>query len=146
MLLRTPVDQRRNARHFPSSENAQSSSAMPAGGEVSLRRSPLATDTSDRPDVSSAIAIAPPLAKFYDLLNDSQKAKFNALGTNIARVADQSRGNSLERRIQAAEQQGAMTAAFAATGTGGASQRMLKTTLALTAARKETRIEGQEKQ
>jgi hypothetical protein len=74
----------------------------------------------------------------------SAGSKFNAASTNLNRIADSQRGNSLERRIQAAETQGAMTAAAAATGTGGASQRMLKTAMAATSARREGRIEHAE--
>lgn len=76
----------------------------------------------------------------------SAGAKYNAAGTNIARIADKTRGDTLERRIQAAEQQGAATAAFAASGTGGTTQMMLKTAMAATAARRETRIGDRNRQ
>src|ERR1700751_2377692 len=59
MLPVKPGNQRTNARHFSSSEKAQSSSTMPGGPEVSLRRSPLVTVTRDRPEVSSDIPIEP---------------------------------------------------------------------------------------
>lgn len=70
----------------------------------------------------------------------SAGSKYNAGQTNLARVADNVAGGSLERRIQAAEAQGELTASFAASGTGGGSQQMLKAALAGTMARREVRI------
>jgi hypothetical protein len=68
----------------------------------------------------------------------------NAAGLNILRTLDSRTAGSLERRISDAEQQGAVTAATAARGVGGATSRMLKLALQATAARRDTQIEGRE--
>lgn len=73
-------------------------------------------------------------------------SKFNAMTVNLGRIDDKRRGDSLERKIVNAEQQGAATAAFAASGVGGASQQMLKTAMATAAARREVRIGDRERQ
>ena len=73
-------------------------------------------------------------------------SKVNSATTNMLRVQDANARGSLERKIAAAEQQGAITAAIAAAGTGGASARMLHNTLALTTARREVQIQDREAQ
>ncbi|APU00301.1 internal virion protein [Ralstonia phage RS-PII-1] len=72
--------------------------------------------------------------------------KVNAATTNILRVQESNARGTLERQIAAAEQQGAITAATAASGTGGASARMLHNTLALTTARREVQITGRQEE
>jgi len=62
----------------------------------------------------------------------------DALATNFVRAQDQAVTGSLNQRISAAEQMGALRAAAAASGAGGTSAAMLQQTLQLAQARAET--------
>lgn len=73
-------------------------------------------------------------------------ARYGTANTNLLRVLDANTQGDLERRVQAAEQQGAVTADTAARGVGGASARMLKLTLAASAARRETQVHNSQDQ
>ncbi len=58
-------------------------------------------------------------------------AKINALTMNVARAMDQMSQGSTQQSLQAAEQLGAITAQAAASGTGGGSIDLVKSTLGL---------------
>jgi len=62
----------------------------------------------------------------------------NALNTNLVRLQDQATKGSLNQRITAAEQLGAVRAATVASGAGGTSSAMLHQTLQLAQARQAT--------
>src|SRR5690606_32922459 len=55
--------------------------------------------------------------------------QYNALGENIARHLDQAATGSLQRRVQASEQLGALTAQAAAAGVGGSTSALINGTL-----------------
>ncbi len=65
--------------------------------------------------------------------------RFNASVVNEARLGDARANNSLETSIRNAEQQGAVTAAAAASGVGGTSANMMHAALASAAARTQAR-------
>jgi len=58
-------------------------------------------------------------------------SEYNALGENIGRHLDQMATGSLQRRVQASEQLGALTAQAAAAGVGGATTDLINGTLRL---------------
>lgn len=72
--------------------------------------------------------------------------QYNALGENLGRILDQAATGSLQRRIQAAEQAGALTASAAAAGVGGSTVSLINGTLRLRNAMVNEEIEKQEGQ
>ena len=70
--------------------------------------------------------------------------QYNALGENLGRTMDQAVTGSLQRRIQAAEEAGAMTAAAATAGVGGSMVHMLNNTMRLRNAMIEQEVNKQE--
>ena len=70
--------------------------------------------------------------------------QYNALGQNLGRTMDQATTGSLQRRIQAAEEAGAMTAAAATAGVGGSMVQMLNGTMRLRNAIVEQEIDKQQ--
>jgi len=73
-------------------------------------------------------------------------SQYNALGENIARHLDQAATGSLQRRIQASEQLGALTAQAAAAGVGGSTSSLINGTLRLRNAILNHEIEKQQGQ
>jgi hypothetical protein len=72
--------------------------------------------------------------------------QYNALGENIARHLDQAATGSLQRRVQASEQLGALTAQAAAAGVGGSTSALINGTLRLRNAMVNHEIEKQQGQ
>lgn len=72
--------------------------------------------------------------------------QYNALGENLARHLDQATTGSLQRRIQAAEQMGTLTAQAAAAGVGGSTTALINGTLRLRNAMVNHEIEKQQGQ
>lgn len=77
---------------------------------------------------------------------ESAGSQYNALGENIARQLDQAATGSLQRRIQASEQIGALTAQAAAAGVGGSTSALINGTLRLRNAMVNHEIEKQQGQ
>lgn len=70
--------------------------------------------------------------------------QYNAFGQNMGRTLDQATTGSMQRRIQAAEEAGAMTAAAATAGVGGSMVQMLNGTVRLRNAVMEQEIDKQQ--
>lgn len=70
--------------------------------------------------------------------------QYNALGENLGRTLDQAATGSLQRRIQAAEEAGALTSAAATAGVGGSMVSMLNGTMRLRNAIMEQEIDKQQ--
>lgn len=70
--------------------------------------------------------------------------QYNALGENLGRTLDQAVTGSLQRRIQAAEEAGAITSAAATAGVGGSMVQMLNGTTRMRNAIMEQEIDKQQ--
>lgn len=70
--------------------------------------------------------------------------QYNAMGDNLSRMSQQATTGSLQRRVQAAEQMGALTAQAAAAGVGGSTVDLINGSLRLRNAMLNEEIEKQE--